>query len=641
MYKVLNIKKHMCNTTEENNSVDYKWYTYPQMRNALISGGIIGITLVLAKIGILPEFISIIMYVVAAGIGGFYWMREGLEEFIHEKEIGIEILMFAAAIGSGILGLWEEAALLVFIYGAAEGLEGYTFAKTRASIRKLLDLAPKEARVLRHGIETIILATELELNDIFIVRPSQSIPTDGIIIEGESCVNEAPVTGESLPVEKQKGMKVYAATINQEGLLKVKVTAVFANNTLSKMVHMVEEAQEKKGKSQVFIEKFGKRYSPIVLVSGLALMIIPPLFGLSFPFWAERAIVFLVAAAPCALVMSTPVAISAGIGVAGKNGVLIKGGRHLENLGKIKVVAFDKTGTLTLGRPIVTDIVSINGDDKDILKLAANIEQHSEHPLAKAVVTKAKELNIKLREVTDFKSLTGAGAVATIDGRKIKVGKEELFESIDQGLHSKSDKFLKEGKTVIYIGTDKKMLGVIAIRDEIRPNVVQAIKDLHTLGVKVVMLTGDNEITAQAIAKEIGIHDVKAGLKPEDKLTIINELKKKYLGVAMVGDGINDTPALAAAHVGIAMGAVGTDAAIEAADVALMGDDITKIAYAIELGQKSRSISQQNIVFSLLQLAVLIPSALIGIMTITIAVVVHETGELLAIANGLRVAKTK
>jgi len=623
----------------KNKSIDYKWFTYPQMRNALISGLLTIGVLILSKIGVISGYSTNIIYVIASIIGGYYWIREGIEELIHCKEVGIELLMLCAAIGSGILGLWEEAALLVFIYSAAEGLEGYTFAKTRASIRKLLDLAPKEALVLQHGHEVVIPAAELNMGDIFIVRPGQSMPTDGTVIDGESSVNEAPVTGESLPVEKKIGMKVYAATINQEGVLRIKVTAVFANNSLSKMVHMVEEAQEKKGRSQVFIEKFGNRYSPIVLLFGLALMLIPPLFGLSFSFWAERAIVFLVAAAPCALVMSTPVAVSAGIGIAGKNGVLIKGGRHLENLGKIQVVAFDKTGTLTHGRPVVTDIIAIDGNDKNVLALAASVEQHSEHPLAKAVVAKATELNIKLHEVNGFKSLTGAGAIAMVGERSIQVGKEELFENINQELNSRSDILLKEGKTVIYIGTDKKMLGAIAIRDEIRLNAAEVIQKLHAMDVKAVMLTGDNEITANAISKEIGIEDVRAGLKPKDKLAVINELKKEFQGVAMVGDGINDTPALAAAPVGIAMGTVGTDAAIEAADVALMGDDITKIAYAIELGRRSRTISQQNIIFSLFLLVILIPTSLLGIMTITVAVIVHEVGELLAIGNGLRVAK--
>jgi heavy metal translocating P-type ATPase len=527
---------------------------------------------------------------------------------------------------------------LFFIYGAAEGLEGYTFAKTRASIRKLLDLAPKEARILKDGREATILATQLQVGDIFIIRPGESLPTDGIIVKGSSSINEAPVTGESIPVEKHTGMKVFAATINQEGALEIKVTAAFADNTLSKMVHMVEEAQDKKSKAQVFIDRFGKRYSPIVLLIGLALLVLPALFGFSFSFWAERAIVFLVAAAPCALVMSTPVAIATGIGTAGKNGVLIKGGMHLENVGKIRAVAFDKTGTLTIGKPIVTDLEAVNGDETEILQLAASVEQYSEHPLAKAVVAKAQDRKVHLQKAENFKALTGAGATAKVGKQLIQVGKKELFTNVDQNFITRVERLRQDGKTVIFVGTDKKLLGALAIRDEIRPNAKHAIEKLHNMGIKVAMLTGDNEITAHAIAKEIGIDTVKANLKPEDKIAAVNELKKKYVDVVMVGDGVNDAPALATATVGMAMGTAGTDAAIEAADVALMGDDIEKVAYAIELGKKARSISRQNIIFSFLLLALLIPSALVGIMTITIAVIVHEVGELLAIGNGLRVA---
>ena len=623
---------------EKQITTEYKWYTYPQMRNALVAGSIIGTSLLLSRFSIIPEYFTTLLYITAGIIGGFFWAREGLEELIKEKEIGIELLMLVAAVGAGVLGLWEEAALLVFIYGAAEGLEGYTFAKTRSSIRKLLDLAPKEARLLKSGKEITVSAQELKIGDIFIVRPGESLPTDGVIVKGSSSINEAPVTGESIPVEKNPGMKVFSATINQEGVLEIKVTAIFANNTLSKMVHMVEKAQDKKGKAQVFIEKFGKKYSPIVLLVGLLLLVIPSLFGASFSIWAVRAIVFLVAAAPCALVMSTPVAVATGIGTAGKNGVLVKGGMHLENLGKTRAVAFDKTGTLTLGKPVVTDIEAVKGKKVEIIQLAASVEQYSEHPLAKAVISKAKEMNVIIKKAVEFKALTGAGAVATIEKQVIQVGKQELFTEVDQVFVSKVEKLRQDGKTVIYVGTKNTLLGAIAVRDEIRPQAKQVIEKLHKMGIKIAMLTGDNQVTAKAIGKELGIDTIKANLKPEDKIAVINELKKTHQDVVMVGDGINDAPALATATVGIAMGTAGTDAAIEAADVALMGDDISKVAYAIELGKKARNISRQNIIFSLLLLVVLIPSALIGAMTIAIAVTVHEVGELLAIGNGLRVS---
>lgn len=618
-----------------------KWYAHPPMRNALIAGLLTGIAFGLAHLGLIPPLVETALYIVAIPLGGYHWSREGIEELLEEKEIGIEILMLAATVGSAILGMWDEAAFLVFLYGAAEGLEEYTYARTRASIRKLLDLAPKEARVIKNGEETIIPAEEIAVGDIFIVRPGESIATDGIIIRGTSSINEAPVTGESIPVEKSEGMKVFAATINQEGALEIRATATFEDNTLAKMVHLVEEAQEQKSKAQLFIERFGRRYSPLVLLGSLLLIVIPPLLGVSVSEWATRAVVLLVAAAPCALVMSTPVAIAAGIGRAGRSGVLIKGGIHLENLGKIKVVAFDKTGTLTKGKPVVTDVVALDGDKTKVLALASSVERFSEHPLAEAIVEKAKELGIDPLEATHFSALVGSGAKANVGDRTIYVGKAELFEELGLNIRAipEVERFRDRGETVILVGTEEYIAGLIAIRDEARPQAKEVIAQLRRIGVKVVMLTGDNEMTAKAIARELGIDEVRADLKPEDKIKAIEELERKYGAVAMVGDGINDAPALARATVGIAMGTAGTDAAIEAADTALIADDLTKVVYAINLGKRARRISFQNIIFSLLILAVLIPSALIGIMTVAIAVFFHEGSELLAVANGLRVAR--
>ena len=618
-----------------------KWYTHPPMRNALIAGLLTGVAFGLAHLGIIPNLAETVIYAVAILLGGYHWSREGIEEFVREREIGIEILMMAATVGSAILGMWDEAAFLVFLYGTAEGLEEYTYARTRASIRKLLDLAPKEARVLKDGEEVTIRAEELKVGDIFVVRPGESIATDGLIIEGRSSINEAPVTGESIPVEKKEGMRVFAATINQEGALKIKATATFKDNTLSKMIHLVEEAQEQKGRAQLFIEKFGRRYSPLVLLSALLMVVVPPLVGLSVSDWATRAVVLLVAAAPCALVMSTPVAIAAGISRAGHSGVLIKGGVHLESLGRIKVVAVDKTGTLTKGEPMVTDIVPLNGDEAEVLHLAYSVERHSEHPLARAIVRKAEEAAAKSLEVTDFSALAGYGAKARVEDRIVYVGKPGLFRKFGQESQSiaQIETLRNQGKTVMLVGTEEGIEGVIAIRDEIRPQAEKVINELHGMGVKVIILTGDNEVTARAIAEELGIDDVRADLKPEDKVAVVKRLEEEYGAVAMVGDGINDAPALAQATVGVAMGTAGTDAAIEAADVALMADDLSKVSFAINLGKRARRISLQNIVFSLLILAVLIPAALMGVMSVAFAVFVHEASELLAVANGLRVAR--
>lgn len=618
-----------------------KWYGHPPMRNALIAGLLTGIAVGLGYLGFIPSAAEIPIYIIAILLGGYHWTREGIEELIEEREIGIEILMIAATIGSAILGMWNEAAFLVVLYGAAEGLEEYTYAKTRHSIRELLDLAPKEARVLRDGQETTIPAEEIQVGDIFVVRPGESLPTDGVIVKGKSSINEAPVTGESIPAEKNEGMKVFAATMNQEGALEIKATATFENNTISKMIQLVENAQEQKGKAQLFIEKFGRKYSPAVLVSALLLIVIPALLGVSVSFWATRAVVLLVAAAPCALIMSTPVAIATGIGRAGRTGVLIKGGIHLENLGKIKVVAFDKTGTLTKGQPVVTDIIALNGAETDILRLAYSVERFSEHPLARAIVRKARETGVESLEAVDFSALTGSGAKATIGNKTVYVGKQNLFHEFGQDIQSitQIEELRRAGKTIILVGTRESIAGILAIRDEIRPQAKSVIKQLHNMGIKVAMLTGDNEATARAIANELNLDEVEADLKPEDKINAVVELERKYGAVAMVGDGINDAPALARATVGIAMGTAGTDAAIEAADTALMADDLTKVPFALELGKRAKRISTQNVIFSLLILAVLIPTALMGMMSVAVAVFFHETSELLAVANGLRVGR--
>lgn len=626
---------------EKDEFLEGKWYTHPPLRNALIAGILTGIAFASAHLRLIPPPAEIFLYVVGIIIGGYHWSREGIEELFMEKKIGIEILMLMAALGSSILGMWDEAAFLVFLYGAAEGLEEYAYAKTRHSIEKLLDLAPKEASVLREGREVIIPAAEIGMGDVFIVRPGESVPTDGIIMRGTSSVNEAPITGESMPVEKREGMKVFAATMNQEGAMEIRATATFEDNTLSKIIHLVEEAQGQKGQTQLFIEKFGRIYSPLVLLSALLLVAIPLLFEVSFTSWATRGVVLLVAAAPCALVMSTPVAVAAGIGKAGKNGVLIKGGIHLENLGKIKAIAFDKTGTLTKGKPVVTDLIAFDGDTAALMRSALSVEKFSEHPLARAIVKKAEELDIKSSPATDFSCLAGYGAKAEIMGETIYVGKQGLFEKFGQDLRGDSqvERLRKEGKTVVLVGARESVAGLIAIRDEIRSESREVIEKLHRMGVKVFILTGDNETTARAIAEELGVDDVRADLTPGDKIKSLIEIERRYGKTAMVGDGINDAPALARATVGIAMGGAGTDAAIEAADTALMADDLNKVSFAINLGKKARNISRQNIIFSLLILAILIPSALTGILSVAMAVLFHEASELIAVVNGLRVAK--
>lgn len=616
------------------------WWQFPPIRNALISGVLLALGFFPSLAGIWPEEVSIALYVGAAIFGAFHWGREALEN-LPKLRINIDVLMAVATVGAAALGLWEEAAFLAFLYGAAEATEELTYDRTRSAIRSLLDLAPKEAHLLLNGQELVVPAIQLAPGDRFLVRPGESLPTDGLIRVGETSLNEAAVTGESVPVEKTVGAEVFAGTFNLTGAIQVEVTRAFEDNTLSRIIHLVEEAQEEKTNAQRFIDKFGARYSPAVLAGALALLVIPPLLGGDFREWAVRAVTLTVAGAPCALVMSTPVAVAAAIGTAGKRGVLIKGGLHLETLGLLKALALDKTGTLTLGRPRVTNVVSFGELDRgSLLQVAGSVESLSEHPLARAIVAAAKEEQAVLREADAFQALTGAGATARIDGQQVYVGSVEFFRSLGarmNGSEAVAEQYRAQGETAVLVGSEQAVWGLVSVRDEIRPEAKEAIAGLHTAGIReIVMLTGDNERTARAIAGELGIDDVRAGLKPEDKSTAVREIAARHGRTGMVGDGINDAPALAAADVGIAMGTGGTDAAIEAADVALIGDDLRGAVYAVRLGRRAQFISRQNIVFSLLLLAVLIPGAVAGVLTVAIAVTAHEVAELIAVLNGLR-----
>ena len=628
------------------------WWTYPPILGAIISGALLAAGWLGDLAGILPDPFPIALFIAAMPLGGYWWAREGIEDLIHEREVGIEALMGVATVGAAALGFWEEAAFLVFLYGSAEAVESLTFARTRSAIRALLDLAPKEAHVMRDGAELTIPATELGPGDVFLVRPGESLATDGVIRGGASSLDESPVTGESVPVDKGPGDPVFAGTINRQGALTIEATKAFADNTLSAIIHLVEEAQGQKGNAQRFIERFSRVYSPLVLVGAALLAIVLIALGDDPTDAITRAITVVVAGAPCALVMSTPVAMAAGIGAAGRHGVLIKGGIHLEDLGTVGVVALDKTGTLTHGRPVVTDIVPLDGtDEAGLLAAAAGVERLSEHPLARAIVAAASERGIIPSEATDFTALTGAGAAARLDGRLVHVGSPDLFGELGAAPSAATAALLEEmreeGKTVVLVGerpsdatAGVRILGLLAIRDQVRPNAAAAVAELHRLGVRrVAMLSGDHPRTARAIARELGIDDVRAGLKPEDKVTAIRELEREHGAVAMIGDGVNDAPALAAATVGMAMGTAGSDAAIEAADVALMADDLEKAGYALRIGRKARLVSRQNLAFSLLILPILILGAAGGLFTIALVVTVHEGAELLAVANGLRAAR--
>ena len=620
-----------------------RWWQFPPLRNALLAAVIAGVAFVLERAQLLPRGIAIGAYALAIPIGGWHWIREGITELVSEREVGIEILMIAATAGAALLGMWDEAAALVVLYGAAEGVEEYTYARTRSSIRSLLNLAPQEARVLRDGREELIPAVQLRPGDRFIVRPGEAVATDGVIVEGRSSLNEAPVTGESMPVDKTTGAKVFAGSLNTEGALTIEATTAFADNTLARIIHLVEEAQDQKGRAQQWIERFGKRYSPAVLIAAALLIFVPPLFGMPFEFWAQRGVVLLVAAAPCALIMSMPMAMAAGIGSAGRHGILIKGGAHLEHLGRVRIVAFDKTGTLTVGRPAVIDLIASGLDAEELLRTAASVEHFSQHPLARAIVEAAERRGLTRKPATEFQSITGGGARATVDARTWTVGSPVLMReqriALD-ALDAQIAALQAEGKTVVVLATGGKALGLISLQDELRPEAKRVIAELHRRHLRTVMLTGDNTLTAEAIAKRLGIDDVRAELKPQDKVTAVQDLMRQA-PVLMVGDGVNDAPALAAASCSVAMGAAGTDAAIEAADIALMADDLGKIPLALNFGLKARGVSLQNIVLSIAVLVAMIPLAVLGVIGVATAVLVHEAAELIAVANGTRAGVVK
>lgn len=623
--------------------------TPPSWRSPpVIISGVSGVLLVFGfvsgKLGLeaTPQTLTYIASMVA---GGWFFGREALEALIKKREIGIELLMSIAAIVAGLLGQWGEAAMLVFLYSISEAVECYTEERTRGAIRALMDLAPKTAWVIRDGEEKKLSIDELVVGDHFIVRPGEAIATDGEIIEGASSVNQAPVTGESVPVDKAKGDTVFAASLNGEGAITVLATKTAADNTLARIIEMVEAAQAHKGQSQRFIERFGRRYSPVVLVLGIGIAVIPGLMGLGWEEWLSRATVFIVAAAPCALVISIPVTLVAAIGTASRNGLLIKGGVHLENLAKIRVVAMDKTGTLTRGTPVVTAVESLGRfSEEEVLRVAAALEARSQHPLAKAILQKAEEYAFSLVPAKDFRAHTGAGAHGIVDGEAYDIGSPALFADLGVDITTitpRIEALQRDGNTVVLVGRPGVLMGLIAMSDPLRPGAAEAIRLLKSQNMhKIIMLTGDNLLAAQTIAAQAGIDEVRADLKPDDKRRAVEALDRQYGRVAMVGDGVNDAPALAAAHVGVAMGAAGSDVALETGDVALMADDLSKLPYLFEFSQRTWRVIQQNLVLSIVVIAALAITAVTGVLSLPVAVLAHEVSEFIVIASGLRLLRS-
>lgn len=601
------------------------------------------VTFFLSKTG-LTQTQLIPLYLIGIVVGGSYFTREAVEKLIEKRKIGIELLMSVGIIGAAVLGEWFEALLLVGLYSTSEAIEGFTIEKTRNAIRALMDLVPKKALVKRNGKEEWVAAEKLAVGDVFIVKPGSSLATDGIIRKGNASINQAPVTGESIPVFKKVGDQVFAATINEDGLLEVEVTKAFKENTISKIIHLVEEAREQKGQRQQMVEKFAYAFSPIVLAISVAMPFVLPFFGLSFSDAFIRAVTFVVAASPCAFAVSIPVAYAAALGTSAKNGVLIKGGIYLEELANTSIVAFDKTGTLTVGHPKVMNVVPLNSLSHDkLLSIAGSLAVNANHPLDKAVSELMQEEDIKPSLVKEFQSITGAGIKGTLDGHTYYLGSPDLFKKMGHAIESINEfkQFSSEGKTVIFVGTKDKLYGALAIADAPRTEAKEVLQELHGQGIQTVMLTGDHKLVGENIGREMGVDAIFTELKPDDKVKKVKELKKKFQHVAMVGDGINDAPALAESSVGMAMGTIGTDAALEAADVALMGDDLTKIPYGIRLARFTKKIVVQNLVLSTILQISMMTLAIFMFLSVSQILFIDEFGEVLVVLNGLRLLKSK
>jgi Cd2+/Zn2+-exporting ATPase len=587
-----------------------------------------------------PPLARTLLYAAAILVGGFATIRQGLRA-LARLQFDMNGMMTGAVGGAACIGEWEEGAVVAFLYALSHWLEGVTMDRARGSIRSVMDLAPREARVVRDGREIVMASGEVRPGDLLLVRPGEKLAADGTVRSGHSAVDQSPITGESLPVEKGPGDPVYAGSLNGQAALEVMVTRKAEETTLARIIHLVEEAQGQRAPSQQFVERFARIYTPLVFGLALTLMLVPPLL-LQGPWadWIYRGLALLIVACPCALVVSTPVSIVSAIAAAARHGVLIKGGAYLEEFGRLRAIALDKTGTLTRGLPEVTDVVPLNGATAErLLALAAGVEAHSSHPLARAVVRAAERRGIAAVPARDFAAIPGKGGVATVDGQPVLVGSPRLFdEQGGDGAHAARIRRLEDaGKTVMLVGPAARVLGLLALADPIRPEAAGSLEALRAAGIEhVALLTGDNRASAEAIARQVGADLVRAEVLPEEKLEVVRALMAEFGHLAMVGDGVNDAPALAASSVGVAMGAAGSDVALETADVALMADDLTRLPFLMRLGRRTLRVIRQNIAFALAVKALALAAILPGWLTLWLAVLADMGATVLVTLNGMR-----
>jgi Cd2+/Zn2+-exporting ATPase len=618
-----------------------------QERWSLILVAVGGILLLLGWVGEQflgwPAALTLVLFLLSYAASGYDPARHAVPALLRGK-FDTDVLMLAAALGAGILGQWAEGAFLLFLFGLGHAGEHYALDRARNAINALGELMPKTARVRRGDQIVEEPVDRLTINDIVVVRPGDRIPVDGVVTQGASAVDQSPITGESVPVQKKASDEVFAGTINQEAALEVRVNRLAQDTTLSRVTKMVSEAQAQQSPTQQFTDRFTAKFVPAVLVLVVLVAVVPPLMGwMPFSQSFYRAMLLLVAASPCALAIGTPAAVLSGIARAARSGVLIKGGVHLENLGRLGVIAFDKTGTLTEGRFRVTDVIPLDGSKpEDVLRVAAAVEQQSSHPLALAIVRAAQEQNLALPAVSGLENVPGQGVRSQVEGQPVWIGSLKLFEesdgmNIDERLRETVTQLESAGRTTMTVSRNGAFLGILALSDVPRPAVASVLSHLRKLGVqRLIMLTGDNPAVAERIGQAVGVTEVKASLLPEDKLGTIQTLQKEYGAVAMVGDGVNDAPALATATVGIAMGGAGTAVALETADVALMADDLSKLPFAVGLSRASRSIIQQNLAISLGVIVLLLLTSVLGLVQLGWTVIAHEGSTVLVALNALR-----
>lgn len=644
------------NPTKPHNCHDHEHHgifgQHSELIFSLLSGTFLALGFGVSFIGDLPTWLSFGSYLLAYFFGGYFTTKEAYES-IKVGHFEIDFLMLVAALGAAILGQWAEGALLLFLFSFGHALEHFAMNKAKKSIAALADLVPKTAIVRRDGQEISLAIEELQIGDIVITKPNSKLAADGIVVKGSGTVNQAPITGESIPIDKwaideavlntnqpvKSAHQVFAGTLNGNQVLEIKVSKLIADSTLSRLIKLVNDTEAQKSPTQLFTDKLQRYYVPAVLVLVVlllfAFMVIDEPFSKSF----YRAMAVLVAASPCALAISTPSAVLSGIARAARGGVLIKGGGPLEQLGNLRAIAFDKTGTLTKGKPALTEVIPFQGlSENELLEIAVAVEQLSDHPLAVAIVSDGlNRLQKEVASATNLKSITGRGVTADVDGQTITIGNTSLFNQLSEAVQQQVSALESKGQTTMLVQRNQQVIGIVALMDVPRAEAATSLAQLKKLGIqRMIMLSGDHQQVAESIGRQVGITDVWGGLMPEQKVAAIDQLLAQEQKVAMVGDGVNDAPAMARSTVGIAMGAAGSAVALETADIALMADSLDHLPFAIGLSRKSSRIIKQNLWMSLGMVALLIPLTILGISGIGMAVIGHEGSTLIVVFNGLR-----